>query len=323
MSVSYGFYNAIQDEETGVWDRSYNAEQMSRLFDGLINDGVYETIGNKFKVSPLSGMTITVGTGRAWFDHTWTLNDALITITLNPSHASYDRIDAIVIQTDSSSRVNSIIVKPGNPAPTPARPSLTTTQHPIAYVTVPARATAIKASNITNMVGTSSCPFVTGVVSVMNIDQMIAQWEDQWNTWLTENQDAFNTDIAELMANTQALIDHLADEIDEIEHETGADIRPVIEYDISVDAENWEQFEAEDSQEEAIFAAGYIYRSKIYINDVIPAMRPYITWDLQTVYSSKADLLNECQCTYGGVYIYSRNIPSYNIYALTVECRNP
>lgn len=321
MSLTYGFYNAIENE--GVWDRRYNAEDVSRLFDGLINDGVYETIGNHFRVSPLSGLTVSVGTGRAWFDHTWTLNDAPITVTLAAAHSAYARIDAVCLQTDSSTRENSIVVVPGNPAASPVRPALTVTQHPLAYVKVNKNATTIKDADITNMIGSSSCPWVTGVVSVMDIDMMISQWEDQWDDWLAENQATFNTDVTTLIAETQSLITHLETEIDEVEHETGADLRPIIGYECYLEPTDWEQFEAEaGSFEESVFAAGYIYRAQLYLEGVIPAMRPYVTWDLLSIYGSKIDLLNVCQCTYNGVYVYSRNIPSTNIYALTVECRH-
>lgn len=67
MSVTSGFF----DSSGG--DRKYNTEQMSSIFDGILKDGVYLSILNQFKVTPNVGMQITVDTGRAWFDHTWTL----------------------------------------------------------------------------------------------------------------------------------------------------------------------------------------------------------------------------------------------------------
>ena len=44
MSFTYGFYNSKNH------DRTYNAEQMSSIFDGLIEDGIYESIGGAFLV---------------------------------------------------------------------------------------------------------------------------------------------------------------------------------------------------------------------------------------------------------------------------------
>ena len=41
MSLTGGFFNSKDH------DRRYNAESISRLFDGIIEDGVYETYGDK------------------------------------------------------------------------------------------------------------------------------------------------------------------------------------------------------------------------------------------------------------------------------------
>ena len=76
MSITYGFYNSIDG------DRKYDAAAMSAIFDGIINDGIYMSIGQRMIIKPNEGMTVKVGTGRAWFNHTWTLNDAEIILTL-------------------------------------------------------------------------------------------------------------------------------------------------------------------------------------------------------------------------------------------------
>ena len=44
MSVSSGFFNSLNG------DRKYNAAQMSAIFDGLIIDGVFASIGTAFAV---------------------------------------------------------------------------------------------------------------------------------------------------------------------------------------------------------------------------------------------------------------------------------
>ena len=38
MAFTYGFYNALDH------DRKYNAEQISRIFDTLLNDGVFSNV---------------------------------------------------------------------------------------------------------------------------------------------------------------------------------------------------------------------------------------------------------------------------------------
>ena len=63
MSVTYGFYNSKNK------DRTYDAIQMSSIFDGIIRDGILQHVGDTMMVKESSGMTVHVGTGRAWSNH--------------------------------------------------------------------------------------------------------------------------------------------------------------------------------------------------------------------------------------------------------------
>ena len=112
MSVTYGFYNSING------DRKYNALEMSSIFDGIIVDGVYMSIGDALNVKSSGGMGITVGTGRAWFNHTWTLNDSVMPLTIESSDVLLNRIDAVVLEVnnDSDVRKNTIKIVKGSPA---------------------------------------------------------------------------------------------------------------------------------------------------------------------------------------------------------------
>ena len=103
MSVTSGFF----DHKNG--DRAYTASQMGRIFDGIIRDGVYSAYGQCFAVTALSGMTVNVGTGRAWFDHTWILNDALQPMTVEESEVILDRIDALVFDIDNRIDISSYV----------------------------------------------------------------------------------------------------------------------------------------------------------------------------------------------------------------------
>lgn len=191
MSVTYGFYNSIKG------DRKYNALEMSSIFDGIIVDGVYMSIGDALNVKSSGGMGITVGIGRAWFNHTWTLNDSLLPLTLANSDVLLNRIDAIVLEVNNNTdvRKNTIKILKGTPSSKPVKPTMTEgellNQHPLAYISIPAGATSISQSNIENAVGTSACPYVTGVLKGMDIDKLVAQWGAQWAEWLSSNTDAW------------------------------------------------------------------------------------------------------------------------------------
>lgn len=217
MSFTYGFYDSVDG------DRKYNSIEMSQIFDGLIIDGVYETIGQCFKVSPSSSSEITIGTGRAWFDHTWNLNDSIMIIDCGTSEILLDRIDAIVLEVDRrlESRSNSIKIIHGTPSSNPVKPTLSNSndlyQHPLAYIRRHANDDAISAADIENVVGTSECPFVIGVVKTMNIDMFIEQWGAEWNNWLEGEK----TDFENWYESLQTILDgdvaaNLANQIIEI-----------------------------------------------------------------------------------------------------------
>lgn len=193
MSLTYGFYNSLNG------DRKYNARQMSTIFDSIINDGIFMSIGTSMIVTANTGMILTVGVGRAWFNHTWTDNDAQLPIIIEPGEVILHRFDAIVLEVNSSDEVreNSIKVIKGLPSSSPVKPTLISTdlirQYPLCYIDVKAGVSVITQSNIENMVGTSQCPFVTGILETVNIDNLMLQWEDQWNNWKSGKQQDFTT----------------------------------------------------------------------------------------------------------------------------------
>lgn len=183
MSLTYGFYNSLDH------DRKYSAFQMSSIFDGIVNDGIYMAIGERLMVMPSSGMTVMVGTGRAWFNHTWTLNDARIPLTISAAEVTLTRIDLIVLEVNASAQVraNSIKIIKGIPSQKPAWPTTINNeyvhQHILAAITVKPQMTSIRQADITNRVGTNDAPFVTGIIQTINADSLIAQWKDQWDAF--------------------------------------------------------------------------------------------------------------------------------------------
>ena len=198
MALTYGFYNSVNK------DRLYNATQFSQIFDGVINDGVYMSIGKKFMVRAAGGMGIFVGDGRAWFNHTWTYNDTDMYITLDDSDYGADRIDAIVLTVDArdQSRSNRIEVIKGTPAVSPVKPDIvdgvSTFYHPLAFVTIRGGVTEITDANIENAVGVNAkTPFVTGIIETIDATELITQWGTEWNEWNDEHRQAYLDWIAQ------------------------------------------------------------------------------------------------------------------------------
>lgn len=203
MTLTYGFYDSSSS------DRVYNAKQFGSIFDGIIEDGVYAGIGGKLMVienSP-TGMSVIVQSGRAWFDHTWTLNDANLVKTIAAADALLNRIDVVYLEVneDSGTRANSINVLTGTPASTPVAPTLTNTsvihQYPLAHVYIGAAVTVITQANITNKVGTTSTPFVAGIIDYVTTNEIVAQWEAEWDQWFQDIIDQLSTEAETNLQN--------------------------------------------------------------------------------------------------------------------------
>lgn len=179
MSVSSGFFNSLNG------DRKYNAAQMSAIFDGLIVDGVFASIGTAFAVKAAGGLTVNVGIGKAWFDHTWTVNDSILPMTAPEAEVLLDRIDAVVLEVNGTESVrdNTIKFVKGNPSSAPSRPILTNEgnvhQYPLCYIYRKYGTAVINQADITPMVGTESTPFVTGILQTISLDELLGKWQDE------------------------------------------------------------------------------------------------------------------------------------------------
>lgn len=209
MTLSYGFYNSSGG------DRVYDALQMSSIFDGIIEDGVFATIGDKFATTENTGMQVFVGTGRAWFDHTWSYNDAPVSLVIPAADPLLPRMDVVYLEVNETTRTNSFGVLQGTPASVPTQPALTNTatvhQYRLARITVPAGATSIVQGDIQNTVGWAATPWVTGPLTVLDNEDQVAAWESQFMTWFDEMKDQLSVDAA---GNLQIQIDAIEADID-------------------------------------------------------------------------------------------------------------
>lgn len=181
MAVKYGFFNSVNG------DRLYDAMDFNSFMDGWVTEGVLSPIGDWFQVTPGGGLTVLVGTGKAWFLQTYLENTQPRQLSLLAANSTFNRKDIIVLDFDLDSRTNSIRVVTGDPSASPALPTLVDTpthkQYPLAYVTVPANATTIFAYNIENRVGLADTPFATGLLQQASVEDLVAQWSADYNEW--------------------------------------------------------------------------------------------------------------------------------------------
>ena len=121
MAITSGFYNSVNG------DRTYDADQFGSLFDGIIAPGIFPNVGDKFRVRPTNnGMSVYVGSGKAWLNNRWVENSGDETVTLTGSHATLDRIDLVCVEVDRSKAIRGAKIKvvQGTPAVTPTVPSV-------------------------------------------------------------------------------------------------------------------------------------------------------------------------------------------------------
>lgn len=204
MAITYGFWNALKQSD-GTYDRVYNSDQISEMFEGLLSDGVFESVGDALIVKEKSGLTVEIGTGRAWIGDRWMKNDAKLDITLAAAHLTSNRWSAIVIKADYSNRVITIEEKAGTPATSPTKPTMTYNdsikEKCLAYVYVGKGVTSITQTNITDCrADTSICGWVTGVIKQVDTSQLFLQYQTAYEqqlanmqAWQAEQELAFST----------------------------------------------------------------------------------------------------------------------------------
>lgn len=195
MAVTFGFYNSKNG------DRVYDAHQMSSIFSGIIQDGVFEHFPGEnqhFHVEWLDGQMgnkVVVGPGRAWFNDTWTDNDANLTLTIDPPNAdpTIDRIDAIVLEINKTNNVDTISNVPGRTNAfivvrgTEAnyndvvKPTLRNGNGIYQYYIALVRSTQTDGRHyISNMVG-STTPYIIGAVQSVSTEDVLQNWTQRFN----------------------------------------------------------------------------------------------------------------------------------------------
>ena len=195
MAVTSGYFNSVND------DRPYNAEQMTLYFEGLISNGIYESIGDKFQVTASEGMTVNVGTGRAMIKSHWIKNDSSLSLSIDAASTQYNRMDAIILRYDATAREISIIVKKGTETSgMPNAPDITRTNDVyelwLATVRVMKNTSAITQAMITDFRTSALCGYVTGLIQQVDTSTLFAQWQAAYEAYYAQATAAFDAYMA-------------------------------------------------------------------------------------------------------------------------------
>ncbi len=196
MAWESGFFNSVNG------DRVYNADHISGLFEGLITDGVYESVGNKLAVQANSGMTIQIASGRGFFGGRWVNNDAEFLLTLEDADVLLKRYCAVCVRVDLSTEARTAqpYLKYGALASEPIKPTMertdTVKEYCLAYILINGGATEITNADIEDArFDTNVCGWVTGLIKQIDantiyqqqaaiLDAFLAQQEKTVQEWV-------------------------------------------------------------------------------------------------------------------------------------------
>lgn len=187
MAVVSGYYNSKGG------DRRYNAETMSKYFQGLFSRGVSEIYGDKLAVNQKGGFKLVVEAGKCFFsDGRWCENTAKLELSCEEPHVILDRIDRVIVRNDTSDPVRgcSIFVRSGTPSNSPVPPALVATDHieemSLAQINVSKGAVGITQSDITDeRPDNDCCGFVYALGQKVSVDDLYRQHQAIFDEFMT------------------------------------------------------------------------------------------------------------------------------------------
>ena len=195
MAIKGYFFNAILQD--GVYDRVYDAEDVTSYLDMLVGDGVFPNPSTNLQVMAGTGMQVSVQAGQGWINGHKMINTAALPLTIAAANALLTRIDRVIFYVDYSARAMGIEVKTGTAAASPQAPALVRTESRyemcLANVTVAKGATSITQANIQDTRGNSSvCGYVQGLVQQADTSTLWNQYDAAGNQMLQANQQEFD-----------------------------------------------------------------------------------------------------------------------------------
>lgn len=203
FAVNSGFYDAVNS------DRTYSADDMNRPYKRLVSNGVFATPQGTPStdlqvVSASNGMQIIVQAGEGIFADKWFENSAAINITVPDNTSTVPRVDSVIVQVDqrTSGRVGNIVYRTGTPSSNPAVPAINqvsnVTEYRVANIYVAAGANAINNDAITDLRGSSSCPWITALIEQVDTSTLWTQWQAAYQDYYNQMTEGFNDWFADL-----------------------------------------------------------------------------------------------------------------------------
>ncbi|MFA5409751.1 MAG: hypothetical protein WC343_13350, partial [Bacilli bacterium] len=100
MTLNTGIFDVSDPQNP---DRVYSAALLCRMMAKQIRDGIVHGDGDEMAVTVTDppAMTVLVGTGTAMVQGRFCENDAALTLAVATAHATYPRIDRVVVRLNA------------------------------------------------------------------------------------------------------------------------------------------------------------------------------------------------------------------------------
>lgn len=166
---------------------------MAIPFDGVITEGVFANWGDAFKATVTDESTITIGSGKAWVSKKWIQNDSVYQMSIKVSDYASSTEPRIVVvcldlKVEPYYRFAQFIIEEQRYYGSYVGMLNSITNRSIGRNTLPLFAinfaagdSSLQQSNITNLVGTAWCPYVTAPVQTVTIDDIRDKWDASYN----------------------------------------------------------------------------------------------------------------------------------------------
>lgn len=189
---------------------------MAIPFDGIITEGVFANWGDVFKATVIDERTITIGSGKAWVNHKWIQNDSVYHMPIKVSdYASSTEPRTVVVCLDLKVEpyyrfAKFLIEEQRNYGSFTDMLNAVTDRDAgrntlvLFAINFAAGDSSIQQTNITNLIGSAWCPYVTAPVQTVTIDDIRGKWDASYNALLKDVVGNAQTKANEAESNFEA-----------------------------------------------------------------------------------------------------------------------
>ena len=194
MAVNSYFFDAVLND--GVYDRIYNADDMTSYLSQIVGDGVFPNPSTQLQVRAGTGRTVVVEAGQGWIQGHKMVNTASMTLPIAAADPVLNRIDAVIFYLDYTQREMGLDVLTGTAAAEPVAPTMARTatrwEMCLAQVNVAKQISTITAAMITDTRGNSTlCGYVQGLIQQVDTTTLWQQQQAMFDEWFAAIQDQF------------------------------------------------------------------------------------------------------------------------------------